>query len=150
MDGPLYVCVVDRTIPVHFSCTLISLFQVTLSSCVTLFVLHFVSGTLDLLHILCGALVSCYFLSILNFFHFTLFSCCTFFVLCSRMLHSFQFTPFLHCSFSCCIFLIMHIFLKTLFSCYSLLKHLEIMQLVKNSITEGTLNHSRKYLKTFK
>ena len=77
MDGPLYVCVVDRTIPVHFSCTLISLFQVTLSSCVTLFMLHFVSGTLNLLHIPCGALVSCYFLSILNFFHFTLFSCCT-------------------------------------------------------------------------
>lgn len=126
MDGPLYVCVVDRTIPVHFSCTLISLFKVTLSSCVTLFVLHFVSGTLNLLHIPCGALVSCYFLSILNFFHVALFPGCTFFVLRSRMLHSFQFTPFLHCSFSCCIFLIMHIFLKTLFSCYSLLKHLEI------------------------
>ena len=77
MDGPLYVCVVDRTIPVHFSWTLISLYKVTLSSCVTLFVLHFVSGTLNLLHIPCGALVSCYFLSILNFFHFTLFSCCT-------------------------------------------------------------------------
>ena len=115
MDDPLYLCVVDRTIPVHCSCTLISLFQVTLSSCGTLFALHFVPGTLNLLHILCGALVLCYFLSILNFFHVALFPGCTFFVLCSRILHSFQFTPFSHCSFSCCIFLILHIFLKTFF-----------------------------------
>ena len=77
MNGPVYVCIVERTVPVHFSYAIISLFHVALSSCGTLFMLHFVPGTLTLLHILCGALVSCCFLSILNIFHFVLFSCCT-------------------------------------------------------------------------